>query len=167
MTFSFTFAIADADVAARLCAAITELISQSTKKTASDQVGVPASSPTSPDGTDESNTRQIVDALAYRPLTPIQLLFLREWNRAEDWTPVTTLHRRILDAGLARNREGAVRQVRAELSGLANRMTRKVRASTKERAKLGALVQIRREDGSASYRLHDDGRKAVNIILKV
>ena len=60
-----------------------------------------------------------------------------------------------------------MRQVRAELSGLANRMTRTVRASTKERAKLGALVQIRREDGSASYRLHDDGRKAVNIILKV
>jgi hypothetical protein len=166
-TFTFTILTTDTGLAVRVCEAIAELIAQPAGTTPSDQIETPAGPSSSPDGIGAPNIRQIVDALAYRPLTPTQLLLLKEWEKAEDWTPVAMLHQRVLDEGLVRDIGEAVPRVRAELSGLANRMSRKVTPSTKERSKLGALVEIRREGGSASYRLHDEGRTAVKTVLKM
>jgi hypothetical protein len=51
--------------------------------------------------------------------------------------------------------------VRNALGSLARRMTRKLSSSsTKQPAKLEGLVEVRREAGSATHRLHRDGRLA-------
>jgi hypothetical protein len=142
---TFTFTTEDPDLAMRICAL---LLPQHVRS----------------DSLDDANDPKIVqiqNALAYRPLSPIELSILRVWFESEDWTPVGAIHQRVTEEKLAQNMEQAVRLVRAALSGLAKRMKRKVGASTK----LEGLVEVRREAGSAAYRLHRDGRRALQKLL--
>ncbi len=117
---------------------------------------------------DEGVVRQIVAALTYMPLKQTQILALKAWYDATDWVHVGSLQQQLVNEGLAANAENAVSLMRSALGGLGIRMSQKVTdRGGGDRKKLATFVDIRREDGSASYRLTDAGRKAVKIALKL
>jgi hypothetical protein len=164
--FTFTLSTTEAGLVALLAETAANFM-------ASKPVGVRAASPPGGDASrrwhpDDGLVRQIVSALTYMPLKPTQILALKTWYHAPDWVHVSMLQEQLVKGGLAANEKKSVSLMRSALGGLGIRMSQKVTDhDARDQKKLATFVDIRRADGSASYRLTDSGRKAVKIALKL
>lgn len=113
---------------------------------------------------DPKLVREIVEALSYAPLNPPQYMALKIWAAAPSWVPISALHQRLVNDGIAANPLKAAQVMKSNLGGFGIRVTQKVTDPAIRAKKLAALVDVQFSNGATSHKLTLAGREAVQVL---